>query len=72
MIRPTILLYSVLKITVIVVSATDVYYQIAIGMIFFEVSSHCLDGISVSFFNQVGSRKSHSYHFLSYVGEIEL
>ena len=72
MIRPLIILDTVLKEDVVIGSWTHIDDEVVGLMSLFEVAGNILDGISVCFFDKVWGRESHGDDTISNVGEIKL
>lgn len=71
MIRPKIVPYLPVKQIIVILSHTDIYYQVMPLMPFFEISGNIINRVTICFL-QPGSWICHCYHSLSDIGHVQV
>ena len=71
MIRPLIILDSLFEEGVVVSSTADIDYEVVVVMGLLEVAGNILDGVPISFFDEIRSWEGHGDDSVSDVGEVK-
>ena len=71
MIRPKIVPYLPVKQIIVILSHTDIYYQVMPLMPFLEISGNIVNRVTICFL-QPGSWICHCYHSLSDIGHVQV